>query len=99
MPVRLLYDDCQGAMGGQSIEEFGRYSIATMAVGIDVNDANARKEVVSRVQTPDFQRVPEPVQFELVVALLVIALLVVALLVIALLVRRSANWRPAAGGR
>jgi hypothetical protein len=69
MPVRLPYDACQGAMGGQSIEEFGRYSIATMAIGIDVNDANAPKEVVSRVQTPDFQRpeyrVPEPVQFEL----------------------------------
>merc|ERR550514_1731151 len=69
MTVRLRYDNCQGAMGGASIDEFSRYSIATMAVGIDVNDGNARKEVVSRVLTPDFQRpetkVAEPVQFEL----------------------------------
>jgi hypothetical protein len=69
MAVRLRYDSCQGGMAGASIEEFGKYSVATMAVGIDVNDGNARKEVVSRVLTPDFQRpeakVAEPVQFEL----------------------------------
>jgi hypothetical protein len=66
---RLTYVSCEGAMGGESILEFGKYSIATMAVGIDVNDGNARKEVVSRELTPDFQRpevqVAEPVQFEL----------------------------------
>jgi hypothetical protein len=66
---RLQYDNCANAMGGDSIEEFGRYSVATMAIGVDVNEGNARKEVVSRVLTPDFQRPEkkdaEPVQFEL----------------------------------
>jgi hypothetical protein len=69
MGVRLQYDNCAGGIGGDDIVEFNRYTIVTMAVGIDVNDGNARKEVVSREMTPDFQRpeqkVAEPVQFEL----------------------------------
>jgi hypothetical protein len=65
--VKQTHGAC--SIAGEAFQEYGKYSVTTMAVGVDIYSGNARREVVSSAaleyQIPKQPEDPEPVKFEI----------------------------------